>query len=212
MNEILKQNYIKIVDFLAGVLGEHYEIVLHEIKKDDSSIIAIKNSHISGREVGAPLTDFALNIIKNKVYKHSDFELNYKALAQSKCLNGSTFFIKENNEIVGMLCINRDDVSAKESISNIASILGLSCIFEDQKNINQENLSTSVEEMIHSILGDSIKQIQNGVQFSAHQKEELIAILYKNNIFAIKSAVSVASKILKISEPTIYRYLKNIKN
>lgn len=83
MTENLKQNCIKMVDFLSKVLGENYEVVLHEINPKNSSIIAIQNSHISGRDIGAPLTDFALNILQSKEYKKSDFSLNYKALALS---------------------------------------------------------------------------------------------------------------------------------
>lgn len=54
--EILKL-YIPIVEFIGEICGNNYEIVLHDISQPDSSIVAIKNNHISGREVGGPLTD-----------------------------------------------------------------------------------------------------------------------------------------------------------
>lgn len=212
MTDVLKQTYIRLVEFLSNILGENYEVVLHEISPQNSSIIAIKNSHISGRDIGAPLTDYALNIIQSKQYKSSDFSLNYKAKARDKEIKGSTFFIKENGELVGMLCINHDEKNAKDAILNLSAILGLECSFDDNKIVSQETLSASVEEMITQLVPDEVKSVSNGINLNATQKEEVILKLYQNNIFSIKSAVSVASKMLKISEPTLYRYLKNIKN
>ncbi|BCX78783.1 transcriptional regulator [Campylobacter sp. 19-13652] len=212
MNEFLKNSYINMVDFLAAVLGENYEIVLHEISEQNSSVIAIKNSHISGRDIGAPLTDFALNILKNEEFKHSEYALNYKALAKGKRINGSTFFIKENGTITGMLCINYDDEGAKDVLERLAKILGLNCSFDETKSVSQETLSASVEEMIGSLVGDKVELVNSGAILTPAQKEEAIQILYQNSIFSVKSAVNIASKMLKISEPTIYRYLKNIKN
>lgn len=212
MNEILKNSYINMVDFLAAILGENYEIVLHEISEKNSKIIAIKNSYISGRDINSPLTDFALSVLKNEEFRQKEYALNYKALAKGKKINGSTFFIKENGAITGMLCINYDDENAKDVLDKLSKILGVNCNFDEAKSVNQETLSTSVEDMIISIVGDKVKLVNSGTLLTPMQKEEVILALYQSNIFSIKSAVSIASKMLKISEPTIYRYLKNIKN
>lgn len=52
----LLQQYIKLTEFLGLALGPDYEVVLHDLTNKDHSIIAIANSHISGRKLGAPLT------------------------------------------------------------------------------------------------------------------------------------------------------------
>ena len=52
-------SYIHLVHFLGEVLGPDYEIALHDAKKPSQSIVAIVNNHISGRDIGAPLTDWA---------------------------------------------------------------------------------------------------------------------------------------------------------
>ena len=58
--------YMKLVEFLGVVLGPSYEIVLYDLRREDKSIIAIANGHISGRSVGAPLTESALRSIVKK--------------------------------------------------------------------------------------------------------------------------------------------------
>ena len=52
MNPYL-QSFLPMVDFLAEVLGKDAEIVLHDVLDIDKSIVAIANSHISGRAVGS---------------------------------------------------------------------------------------------------------------------------------------------------------------
>ena len=56
----LLQHYIKLTEFLGQALGPDYEVALHDLTDKNRSIIAIANNHVSGREVGAPLTNVAL--------------------------------------------------------------------------------------------------------------------------------------------------------
>ena len=83
-------------------------------------IVAIANNHISGREIGAPLTNVALKILMDKSYETQDYRLHYCGLsAEGKTLRSSTMFIKHNSKLVGMLCINFDDsryLAASENV------------------------------------------------------------------------------------------------
>ena len=73
-------------------------------------IIAIANSHISGRKLGAPLTNMALSILRDKSYERMDYHLHYYSInVNGKDLRSSTFFIKDNGKLIGLLCINFDD-------------------------------------------------------------------------------------------------------
>ena len=64
----LLQHYIKLTEFLGHALGPDYEVALHDLTDKNRSIIAIANNHVSGREVGAPLTNVALKILMDKSY------------------------------------------------------------------------------------------------------------------------------------------------
>ena len=106
----LLQHYIKLTEFLGQALGPDYEVALHDMTDKNRSIVAIANNHISGREIGAPLTNVALKILMDKSYETQDYRLHYCGLsAEGKTLRSSTMFIKHNGKLVGMLCINFDD-------------------------------------------------------------------------------------------------------
>lgn len=116
----LLQHYIKLTEFLGQALGPDYEVALHDMTDKNRSIVAIANNHISGREIGAPLTNVALKILMDKSYETQDYRLHYCGLsAEGKTLRSSTMFIKHNSKLVGMLCINFDDsryLAASENV------------------------------------------------------------------------------------------------
>ena len=106
----LLQQYMKLTEFLGHALGPDYEVALHDLTNKDRSIIAIANNHISGREIGAPLTNVALSILRDRSYETSDYCLQYHGIsANGKNLRSNTMFIKQDGRLIGMLCINFDD-------------------------------------------------------------------------------------------------------
>ncbi|MBN7287317.1 MULTISPECIES: transcriptional regulator [Campylobacter] len=209
MNTILKDRYKKLVHFLGRVLGENYEVVLHDISDDGSSVIAIENSHISGRSVNSPLTGFALELIQNKKYLESDYLINYKAKTkQNLKINGSTFFIKDGDKIEGMLCINYDGTKFEKLSNEILRLGNLASL--DAKQDAIEQLSQSVEEIIVDTLERYNLNIEN---LKPKDRAKCIKMLYKSGIFNIKGAIPKVAKYLNISEPSVYRYLqKNQKS
>lgn len=95
LNPILEQ-YKKLTEFLGLALGPDYEVALHDLTDKNRSVIAIANGHISGREVGAPLTNLALSILRDKSYETSDYRLHYYGVSvNGKDLRSNTLFIKE---------------------------------------------------------------------------------------------------------------------
>lgn len=53
MEPIMKE-YCELVGFLGKVLGQDYEIILHDLSNMDHSVIAVANGHVSGRRIGSP--------------------------------------------------------------------------------------------------------------------------------------------------------------
>lgn len=214
MNKEQKKAFTKLVDFLGKCLGENYEVVLHDITDKGSCVAAITNNHISNRTANSPLTGFALDLLNKGEYKDKDYLVNYKAKTKGgKSIQGSTFFIKEDDKILGMLCINHDD-SAYKKLSNEILKLGNiqnitqpnSEVLNDEKVEVVEYLSESIEDIIASIIDTNL--LNNIVSIKPEQKQKIINALFEKGIFNIKGAVLKVAKILNISEQSVYRYLK----
>lgn len=122
MNETVRR-FLPMVDFLEQVLGKNSEIVLHDFSDPDHAIVDIRNGIVSGRKVGGPATDLALKIMHDGKYRDLPFITGYEGRgAGGKTLESATYFIREDGEIVGMLCVNTD-LSALRNISAMAQQL-----------------------------------------------------------------------------------------
>lgn len=221
MDELQKELFVKLTHFLGQVLGANYEIVFHVISDEGSYIAAIANNHISGRTISSPLTSFASELIQEKEYLNKDFLCDYKAkVGNSKIVTGSTFFIKNQNKIVGILCINHDTTELKNAISKIIELEKVQG-FDDLLDINnQNNLNFTdmgnIETLSHSIediLAENIdlKYLSSGYSLSTEQKDEIIRNLNSKGIFNIKGSIAIVAKFLNMSEPSVYRYLQKLK-
>ncbi|TKX32223.1 helix-turn-helix transcriptional regulator [Campylobacter aviculae] len=222
MDEKQKEQFIKLTKFLGQVLGKQYEVVFHVIDKKGAYIAAIENSHISGRTLESPLSAFASELIQKKAYLKKDFLYDYKALiGKNKLVRGSTFFIKNADKLVGILCINHDTSIIRDAVCKIIDIEKLDDMGEflsqdESSNLemndlaNVETLSRSIEEILAQNI--DMNYLNSNYQLSVTQKEEIAKTLYEKGIFNIKGAVSIVAKFLKISEPSVYRYLKKFKN
>ena len=97
------------VDFLGAALGSATEVVLHDLTEPENSVVKIVNGHVSGRNVGAPATDFARAIVREYGDSNINFVTDYVCkTVDGRPLQGSSYFIRDEGEVVGMICVNID--------------------------------------------------------------------------------------------------------
>ena len=118
----LMNYYMNLVPFLGEALGKSFEVAVLDCRTE--SIVAITNNHISGRSVGAPMTDFAKKMVSSGEWRNRDYIASYSGHTENnKLLRSSTYFIKSGDTLLGMLCINMDTTDY-QLLSNIALMLG----------------------------------------------------------------------------------------
>lgn len=222
----LLQQYVKLTEFLGHTLGPDYEVALHDLTDRNRSIVAIANSHVSGRKLGAPLTNTALKILRDKSYESQDYLLHYRGVsADGRVLRSSTFFIKQNGKLLGMLCINFDD-SRYHAVSE--SILHLchpdqfvDTNFQvDETRISDTPYALPAVEQFHNSSGGvaedavlrELKRLGlSPVRLTPEERLQIIHTLESDGIFLLKGAVKSVADILQCSQASVYRYLSQIR-
>lgn len=160
MNETVRR-FLPMVDFLEQILGKNSEIVLHDFSDPDHAIVDIRNGIVSGRKVGGPATDLALKIMHDGKYRDLPFITGYEGRgAGGKTLESATYFIREDGEIVGMLCVNTD-LSTVRNISAMAHQL-MACFDAapartEPSPIEVESLSESTQELIDRSISELLE-------------------------------------------------------
>ena len=216
----LLETYIPLVNFMADIIGPHCEVLLHDVTDVQNSVVAIRNGYMSGRRIGCPLTDFGLELLEKKAYLNQNAVVNYLSrTANGEKLRSSTYFIKdENNELIGMLCVNillsPDGAVVKDLADKLMNVLltnnlpANSAAAEEEKVV--ESLQSSIEKVVDSAVEKIISQYDMPVErMSSDEKTAIVQNLNANGIFKIKGAITKVASKLQTSESTIYRYLSS---
>lgn len=103
-------SYKHFVNFLGACFGEYTEVVLYSFDDINESVIAICNGHISGTEIGDPLTPFAIAKLKDKGKEGPPYYLNYLSISKNHTpLRSNSFFILDKKgKPRGLLSISTD--------------------------------------------------------------------------------------------------------
>ncbi|GGY11449.1 helix-turn-helix transcriptional regulator [Paludibacterium paludis] len=202
----------KLADFVSALLGPDSEIAVHDLSEPATSLKVIRNSHLSGRSIGAPATDLALRMAQECSGKNgADYWLNYRSKTRNgTLLRSSTMVIKDaDGKAVAMFCVNSDDSRYQRAVDALQALLPADLSNEQ----HQENLSASVDdvgvEIMQSVLGN---YAVDPVRMSSEEKAHVVAELDNRGLFSIRGFVGKASAALDISEPTLYRYLKHCRD
>ncbi|MCQ5129375.1 PAS domain-containing protein [Butyricicoccus faecihominis] len=222
----LLQHYVKLTEFLGEALGPDYEIALHDLTDRNRSIIAIANSHVSGRQVGAPLTNVALQILMDKTYESSDYLLHYRGVsANGKMLRSSTLFIKQGARLIGMLCINFDDSRYQSVSDDILRLCHPDAFIDENLQLRQTATEkprhiTPPTEIFHNtidaVAADAVGRELDALgvtaeRATADERVQIIAALEASGIFLLKGAVKDVADALHCSQASVYRYLSQVK-
>ncbi len=211
------QQFIPLVTFLGTFLGKDCEVVLHDISRPDKSVVAIANSHISGRRVGSPITDMALQLIQAGVWKQKSFITRYKTQTRNgHPLYSATYFICEDGDILaGMLCLNMDTSSLLQAQALIERTIQRGRLEEPRPEQEHSSMLETFAESLEDLTTSITRQVitSNPISPERMTPEEKMAIvrtLHDKGVFLLKGAVADVARHLFTSEATIYRYLQRI--
>lgn len=214
------RSFIPLVEFLGHVVDRHTEVVLHDLTEVESSVVAIVNGHVSGRTVGSPATDLVLRMRQSD--STEPFISGYKGMADRgrTALRSSTFFIRRGGRLVGMLCVNSDETILNKLNDVVGELLTSHRIAPspDESDTAQsaheepETLAASVAEMTESAVQRAIAQLGIPVErLTPHDRCQLVRTLESKGFFQVRGAVAEVAQQLSISEPTVYRYLQQVR-
>lgn len=205
--------FIPLVDFLGEVMGENTEILLHDLSKPDNSVIAIAHGFHSGRTIGSPATDLAINIQNSESYKKEPYLTHYRAISKGKPYLSSTYYIKNGDKLIGMLCFNTDIQPAQnfaDAMKKFMKAANLGAFVDETPDTSaiRESLDAPIASLAESIISKTI--LDSGIapeRMNRKEKMQIVWTLTEQDIPRMKGAVAEIAKQLQLSESTVYRYI-----
>ncbi|MEN8362421.1 PAS domain-containing protein [Acinetobacter baumannii] len=207
---------------IGCVLPGNAELVLHDLRNPEFSIVEVANAHVTGRRKGDPVLAgmrqdkaFASALEKSdqKVTLLTDYETFSR---DGTSLRSSTAIFRDSNsEPFAALCINVNNNGINEALSILQTLAGLNLNKENLSPVSQEN--TNPEDSIENLMGEIIQQatdLNSGNKRSDAKKANLLAVqkMQERGIFLMKGGVEKAAEALGVTRYTIYNYLDELKN
>lgn len=226
MEKEMRRHYTLLVDFLGHILGQDYEVALHELNDDSNQIIAIANGELTGRHIGSPLSNKMLEYVAANLYETQDYVLDFESIsANGKKMRSNSMFIKgRSGELAGLLCINFDASRYEELSARIMDLCGPAIrpavpsgthLIAESGDPSEGNrpYPTSIAGATASIVSEVVANYPVSVdRLTQDEKMEIMDILNRKGVFLLKGSVSHVAKELHSSEASIYRYLGKLNS
>jgi len=211
--EIRLDTLKQLISGLAKAIGPSCEVLLHDLRNLDSSCIAISGD-VTGRKVGAPMTDLGLRILRAGD-KASNL-INYSsASSDGKLLRSSTFIIRNSRgQPIAFVCLNFD-MSTMNLLRDMIDSSFPTNLPPGDIALNQDAKETfprDVHEILKSTVSDILKKFDKPVSIMKKQdKLKVVEMLDEAGIFGIKNSHNYVASVLNTSRYTIYNYLNEIR-
>ncbi|MFO7850762.1 MAG: PAS domain-containing protein [Spirochaetia bacterium] len=201
------QSAVTLAEGISRQFGTFCEVLVHSLEDPENSIIAIYNGHVTGREEGGPMTDFALSLLDKRELKEEVFGPYYSSTSEGKRLKSTTTVLKnEFGEVIGFLCINMDiSASADEFLREMMPDTG-------GVQTVTEHYPLTAKDLVDNAFKSALDGVHGRTGISSTQKNKIVVEdLYRRGIFHVKNGVDLVADLLGVSRYTIYNYIREVK-
>jgi predicted transcriptional regulator YheO len=194
-----------LIKGIASQFGENCEVVLHDLTGSyDSSIIAIENSHITGRRIGDCGSNLGLEVLRGTVTDGDRY--NYITQTKDgKILRSTSVYLKNSKgNTIGAICMNldiSDFIMAEKTLKSITQ-------HSLESKVVEEVFVNDVNELLDHLLQECQKEIGKPVShMTKEDKIRAVQFLDKRGAFLVKKAGDRVCQFLDISKFTLYNFL-----
>jgi len=203
--------FIPVVELLGKMLGSDYEIVLHDVSDGDTSIVALVNGNLTGRDVNAPMTDFGKFLMSDPRSIEVDYIANYPSEAgNGRPMRSGVALIKdEEDKLVGFLCINFD--MTKASILKDMGDFMMRTIPLSFESVKTEKFSGIKDH--ESLIEKARKKFGKPLNFlNSEERKQCIKFMDSLGFFKLKGSIESLAKEMGRSRYTLYADLRSVRD
>ena len=102
--------------------------------------------------------DLARELQEKGTYADTESLLNYKGKTKSGEFLSSTYFIKNEGRLIGMLCVNKELAAAQELNLALRALLDRFNLSAPPEDSPSEDLSSPLESVMHSRIAEIISR------------------------------------------------------
>ncbi|MCB0330287.1 MAG: PAS domain-containing protein [Bdellovibrionales bacterium] len=202
----LLDRYKEVGKVVAQMFHPLLEVIVHDYRIPQNSVVAAFNAHITGREIGDPITSLGKERLAGEG-SVPDTIVNYEnETPDGRPLKSSSIAIRnDSGEYVGSLCFNFSTDILLDISHLIQSLVSTS---EELPKPERFTVNTPREEIQNTIRSYIIDNAMQSKSLSGGDKQQIVEHLRNRGLFNQRGAVTLVAQELNLSRPSVYRYLQ----
>lgn len=202
--------YFRLAKAIAQQFGPNCEVVVHDLESNDpeSSIVAIENGHVSGRQIGDGPSHVVLDALHGDRSNLQDHLAYLTRTKDGKILKSSTIYIRDDFGVArGIFAINYD-ITLMLSMEQALRAFTATDLPEPEPAAISRNVSDLLDELI----AQSVEVVgKPAALMSKEEKIRAIQFLNDSGAFLITKSGDKVCKFFGISKYTLYSYIDEAK-
>lgn len=197
-----------VVHGLAATLGSNFEVVLHDFRRPESSIVDISGS-VTSRHVGGAMSEIGLELLAQG--DEAQDKLNYVTrTADGKTIKSSTMVLRDGSgRCVGALCINVDITQLRLAMSAMTALVGETEPTSSPLTVFSDN----IDDVIDTVLGQEEVRLGRALRHDTRAgRLQKIKALDDRGVLNLPKAASRIAKRLNVSRATVYADLNTVRS
>ncbi|WP_371667799.1 PAS domain-containing protein [Streptomyces sp. NBC_00289] len=189
---------------IAATFGPVCEVVLHDYRRPESSVVAVAGT-VTGRAVGGAMSEIGLRVLARG--DDAADELNYLTRTDSgKLVKSSTMVLRDSTGTVfGALCVNLDVTAVTEAHTLLGALAGLT---PGPAEPPVTTFGNDIDSVVDAILdAHRLRQNLTWAALDRTRRLDLFRSLDEHGVFAVRRAVEQVAARLGISRASAYSYL-----
>ena len=196
----------RTAESIAQTFGHSCETLVHDMSKPGHPIIAIFNSHVSGRKIGSTADIFGGDQGANEHPFRFDKDIvNALAVTKSGSKIKSTTINYIGEDYHYALGINFDFTSLGNAMATLEDLVTIGTNLDDEINDCSNTQLEGIFQECMSMVGKSPENMKKP------DRIRLIALLMQRNAFSFQKSITYVAEKLNVSRYTVYKYCHEIE-
>ncbi|PRX43475.1 putative transcriptional regulator YheO [Prauserella shujinwangii] len=196
-----------VADGIAATLGSFCEVVVHDFRRPERSVVAIAGS-VTGRGVGGAMSEIGMGLLARG--DDAADELNYVTRTRDgKLVKSSTMVLRDSTgSVFGALCVNLDLTAVTQAHGVLAELTGVTTAATVPTTTFGDDIDAVVDAVVDA---HQLREGRPWAELSRAERLRLFRGLHERGVFAVRRAVPQVAARLGISRASAYNYLAEVR-
>ncbi|MEU7825949.1 helix-turn-helix transcriptional regulator [Catellatospora sp. NPDC049133] len=190
---------LPVIDGLAATFGPTCEVVLHDYRRGEQSVVAVAGA-VTGRKVGGALSEIGLAVLAQGDTAAND--INYVTRTpDGRIVKSSTLPLRDSmGHVFGALCVNVDVTALRQAGDLLTALAGAPAA-----QLPVTTFSDDFHDVVDSLIrAEEMARGQPVGTLTRPERLALLRVLDQRGVFTVRNAVPRIAERLGVSRSAVY--------